>query len=65
MLQAAAAGHRIVMHVHDEIVIYYSQNSGFTVKGACRFMSTTPDWATGLSLEADCYECAHYPKISV
>jgi DNA polymerase len=58
----AQAGHRIVMHVHDEIVIDEPQDSGFTVADACRLMATPPDWADGLPLDADGYECDYYRK---
>lgn len=56
------AGHRIVMHVHDEIVIDESLASSFTVAEACALMSTLPAWADGLPLDADRYECSYYRK---
>ena len=56
------AGHRIVMHVHDEIVIDEPLDSGFTVADACKLMSTLPAWAQGLPLDADGYECNYYRK---
>nr|DAE49408.1 MAG TPA: DNA polymerase I [Caudoviricetes sp.] len=62
MHAVAKAGHRIVMHVHDEIVIDEPENSGFTVTDACALMSTLPAWAEGLPLDADGYECAYYRK---
>ncbi|MCI1786557.1 MAG: DNA polymerase [Actinomyces sp.] len=58
----AGAGHRIVMHVHDEIVIDEPMGSGFTVADACALMATPPDWADGLPLDADGYECSYYRK---
>lgn len=58
----ACAGHRIVMHVHDEIVIDEPIGSGFTVEQGCQFMATPPDWADGLPLDADGYECSYYRK---
>lgn len=58
----AEAGHQIVMHVHDEIVIDEPLDSGFTVKDACQLMSRLPGWAKGLPLTADGYECAYYRK---
>lgn len=58
----AEAGHQIVMHVHDEIVIDEPENSGFTVADACELMSTLPAWAEGLPLDADGYECDYYRK---
>ena len=62
MHAVAKTGHRIVMHVHDEIVIDEPENSGFTVTDACELMSTLPAWAKGLPLDADGYECAYYRK---
>ncbi len=62
MHAVAKAGHKIVMHVHDEIVIDEPTDSGFTVADACKLMSTLPAWAKGLSLDADGYECGYYRK---
>lgn len=39
------AGHNIVMHVQDEIVIDEPTESGLIVADACEFMSTLPAWA--------------------
>lgn len=58
----AEAGHQIVMHVHDEIVIDEPLDSHFTVKDACQLMSRLPGWAKGLPLTADGYECDYYRK---
>lgn len=62
MHAVAEAGHQIVMHVHDEIVIDEPTDSGFTVADACELMTTPPDWAAGLPLDADGYECDYYRK---
>lgn len=56
------AGHKIVMHVHDEIVIDEPTESGLTVADACELMSNLPAWAEGLPLDADGYECNYYRK---
>lgn len=56
------AGYRIVMHVHDEIIIDEPTGSGTRVADICRLMATTPTWAKGLPLNADGYECAFYKK---
>lgn len=53
------AGHRIVMHVHDEIII---ETTGASVADICELMSHTPAWARGLPLAADGYECDFYMK---
>ena len=47
MTLVAQAGHKIVMHVHDEIVIGEPEDSGFTIADACQLMTTPPDWAAG------------------
>lgn len=54
MHQVARAGHRIVMHVHDEIVI---ETTTASVEEICDLMATVPDWAAGMPLAADGYEC--------
>ncbi|CAB0666595.1 DNA polymerase [Corynebacterium diphtheriae] len=62
MHAVAEAGHKIVMHVHDEIVIDEPADSGFTATDACELMSTLPTWAQGLPLDADGHECDYYRK---
>lgn len=62
MHAVAKAGHRIVMHVHDEILIDEPTNLDFAVADACKLMSTLPAWAEGLPLDADGYECNYYRK---
>lgn len=57
MTLVAQAGHKIVMHVHDEPV-----GSAFTVADACVLITTLPDWAAGFPLDADGYECDYYRK---
>lgn len=59
MHQVDRAGHRIVMHVHDEIVV---ETATATVDEICKLMAITPDWATGLPLAADGYVCDFYMK---
>lgn len=56
------AGHRVVMHVHDEAVIEEACAYSATVESVCQLMSTPPAWADGLPLDADGYECAFYKK---
>lgn len=59
MHQVDRAGHRIVMHVHDEIVV---ETATATVAEICELMAITPDWAAGLPLAADGYACDFYQK---
>ena len=61
MHTVTAAGYRIVMHVHDEIIIEHSTGAG-SVEHVCQLMSKTPAWAESLPLDADGYECAFYRK---
>lgn len=56
-----AAGHRIVMHIHDEIVVDEPTN-GASVEDIVALMTRLPTWANGLPLDADGYECDFYMK---
>lgn len=57
-----SAGHKIVMHVHDEAVIDEPTDSAATIDSICSLMTTPPAWARGLPLDADGYECEFYKK---
>ena len=50
----------IVMHVHDEIVI--EADPRISVEAVCEQMSRTPEWASGLKLDADGFTCRFYQK---
>ena len=56
----AQAGHRIVMHVHDEIVVEAPPET--TVEEICDLMAHAPDWAAGLPLAADGFDGTYYQK---
>lgn len=56
-----AAGHQIVMHIHDESVID-EPAGGATVDEIVALMTEAPTWADGLPLNADGYECDFYMK---
>ncbi len=60
MLRLDAAGYRIVMHVHDEVVIEASEST--SLEDIYAIMSQTPAWATGLLLRADGFICDYYKK---
>ncbi len=51
---------RIVAHVHDEVII--EADPGDMVDEICTQMAVTPEWAEGLQLRADGYECDFYRK---
>ena len=50
----------IVGHVHDEVIIECTPD--VSVEQVCELMGQTPEWAEGLLLRADGYECAFYMK---
>ena len=56
----ADAGHRIVFHVHDEIVVEAPPET--TVDEISELMAQAPVWAEGLPLAADGYDCTTYRK---
>lgn len=50
----------IVGHVHDEVIVECDNET--TVEQICSLMEKTPEWADGLLLRADGYECKFYMK---
>jgi len=61
MVAVDEAGYEIVMHIHDEVVIEAPVGTG-SVEEVCSIMSLPPEWADGLPLRADGYECEYYRK---
>lgn len=61
MLRLDAAGYRIVMHVHDEVVLEMPVNQG-SLEEACEIMGQPLEWAPGLPLPADGFETEYYKK---
>lgn len=61
MINVANAGYNIVFHVHDEIIAEVPDGQG-SVDEMCKLMSINPDWADGIPLSADGYECEYYRK---
>ena len=61
MLRLRNAGFEIVMHIHDEAVLEVPLGSS-SVEEVCSVMGIAPDWAVGLPLRADGYECPFYRK---
>ena len=61
MLRLRNAGFDIVMHIHDEAVLEVPDGVS-SVEEVCQIMSIAPEWADGLPLRADGYECSFYKK---
>lgn len=61
MLRLEKAGYRIVMHVHDEVILEMPNDTG-TLDEACEIMGRSIPWAEGLLLRADGYETTFYKK---
>lgn len=61
MLRLRDAGFDIVMHIHDEAVLEVPEGVS-SVDEVCRIMAVAPEWAAGLPLRADGYECPFYKK---
>lgn len=54
-------GFHIVMHVHDELICDVPKGKG-TVEEICDIFGEPIEWAPGLPLKADGYECNYYMK---
>ncbi len=61
MRRLSHKGYKIVMHIHDEVVLEVPDEVS-TVAEVCAIMAETPVWAEGLILNADGYECNFYKK---
>lgn len=61
MLRVEKKGYPIVMHCHDEIIAEVPEGTG-SVDEMCEIMAVQPEWAVGLPLRADGYECSFYQK---
>lgn len=61
LINAANAGYDTVFHVHDEIICEVPNGYG-SVDELCRLMCIKSDWADGLPLNADGFECEYYKK---
>lgn len=56
------AGYRIVMHVHDEIIVDAPKEDKDALKNITEIMKMPVKWAPGLPLKGDGYETAFYKK---
>src|SRR5699024_8254626 len=61
MQRLVEAGYRIVMHVHDEVVLEVPIGES-SVEEVNNILSKQPEWADGLPLDADGFECHFYQK---
>lgn len=61
MMRVEKVGYKIVMHVHDEIVVEAPVDFG-SLKEVCQIMGQPLPWAKGLPLRADGFETKFYKK---
>jgi DNA polymerase bacteriophage-type len=61
MLALDQAGYRILIHIHDEVLIEEPFGMG-SLDEVCKVMSQAPEWAGGLPLQVEGYECEFYKK---
>ncbi|GIQ63602.1 DNA polymerase [Paenibacillus cisolokensis] len=61
LMRLDSEGYRIVMHVHDEVVLEVPIGTG-SVEHVTEIMSRPIDWAPGLPLAAAGFECEFYQK---
>lgn len=59
MKRVNQAGYRIVMHVHDEVILDTDKGS---IDDVTQIMSEDIEWAPGLPLKGDTYSCSFYRK---
>ena len=55
------AGHKVVLHVHDEVVVEAKRNT-LSVEEAEKIMSIVPDWAKGCPIAAEGWKGERYRK---
>ena len=63
LLKIDAAGFKIVMHVHDEVVIEIEENAA-DLEAINRIMGEPVEWAKGLPLTADSYSTPFIRRIN-
>ena len=62
MQRVTAAGYKIVMHVHDEMIVDVPTEDKEAAKKITELMSIAPEWAEGLPLKGETYETPFYMK---
>ena len=61
MIRIENKGYKVVMHVHDELILDTPNNFG-SLEEVNKTFGEPIDWAPGLYLKADGYECNYYMK---
>jgi DNA polymerase len=61
MPRLEAAGYRVILTVHDEIVCEVPDDFG-SVEEMCAIMCDLPEWAAGCPVAADGFESERYRK---
>lgn len=61
MFRVDSSGYNIVMHVHDELILDVPKEFG-SIEDVNSIMGQPIEWAPGLPLKADGYECSYYMK---
>ena len=61
LLRVEAAGYPVVLHVHDEIVAEVPKDFGSLTEFE-RLICEVPEWATGLPIAVEGFECERYKK---
>ena len=63
LLNLDAAGYRVVMHIHDEVVVEVpTEKVDTALKDVQRIMTTAPEWLEGLPLAAETTSSTFYTK---
>lgn len=63
LLNLDAAGYRVVMHIHDEVVVEVpTEKVDTALKEVQRIMTTAPEWLEGLPLAAETTSSTFYTK---
>lgn len=60
--RVSAAGYKVVMHVHDEIIVDAPREKTEALKEITDIMAKPVSWAPGLPLKGDGYETDYYKK---
>lgn len=62
LARVEAAGYKIVLSVHDELITETPDTDGFSADGLAALMATPPKWAKDLPLAAAGFESYRYKK---